>query len=69
MSEFLLNIVGTYFIFLDNVFQPSRCQEVIEELRKCCLKHSSISTVCDGINTSKPYKHNTVDYVSLISSL
>ncbi|XP_025994516.1 cx9C motif-containing protein 4 isoform X2 [Solenopsis invicta] len=47
----------------DNVYQPSRCQEVLEEIRQCCLKHSSNSTVCDGINTSKPYEHNTVDYV------
>lgn len=54
------------FLLLDNVYQPSRCQEIIEEIRKCCLKHSSISTVCDGINTSKRYEHNTVDYVSSI---
>lgn len=53
-------------MFLDNVYQPSRCQEIIEELRKCCIKHSSISTVCDGINTSKRYEHNTVDYVGSI---
>ncbi|KAL0099504.1 hypothetical protein PUN28_020192 [Cardiocondyla obscurior] len=46
----------------DNVFQPSRCQDVLEEIRKCCLKHSSKSTVCDGIDTSKPYQHNTVDF-------
>ncbi|KAM0726511.1 Cx9C motif-containing protein 4 [Formica fusca] len=46
----------------DNVYQPSRCQEIIEEIRKCCLKHSSISAVCDGIDTSKRYEHNTVDY-------
>ncbi|XP_011646407.1 cx9C motif-containing protein 4 [Pogonomyrmex barbatus] len=46
----------------DNVYQPSRCQEVLEEIRKCCIKHSSVSVVCDGINTSKPYEHNTVDY-------
>ncbi|KAH0955401.1 hypothetical protein HN011_006339 [Eciton burchellii] len=47
----------------DNVFQPSRCQEVIEELRQCCIKHRSIdSAVCDGINTTKPYDHMTVDY-------
>lgn len=51
---------------LDNVFQPSRCQEVLDEIRKCCLKHSSVSTVCDGIDTSKRYEHNTIDYVSII---
>lgn len=53
-----------YFLLADNVYQPSRCQEVLEELRKCCIKHSANSTVCDGINTSKPYEHNTIDYVS-----
>ncbi|XP_011345201.1 cx9C motif-containing protein 4 [Ooceraea biroi] len=46
----------------DNVFQPSRCQGVIEELRQCCTKRTTNSTVCDGINTTKPYNHNTVDY-------
>lgn len=56
------------FCFLDNVFQPSRCQDVLEQLRKCCIKHSD-STVCDGINTLKPYQHNTVDYVSVIFAL
>lgn len=54
------------FLILDNVYQPSRCQEILEEIRKCCIKHSSISTVCDGIDTSKRYEHNTVDYVSSI---
>lgn len=53
-----------YCILSDNIYQPSRCQEVIEELRKCCIKHSYHSTVCDGINTSKQYEHNTIDYVS-----
>ncbi|XP_043524121.1 cx9C motif-containing protein 4 isoform X1 [Frieseomelitta varia] len=46
----------------DNVYQPSRCEEVLEEIRQCCIKHSTISVVCDGIDTSKPYEHNTVDY-------
>ncbi|XP_014206556.1 cx9C motif-containing protein 4 isoform X1 [Copidosoma floridanum] len=46
----------------NNVYQPSKCEDVIEELRKCCIKHSSISLVCEGIDTSKPYEHNTVDY-------
>ncbi|XP_014206557.1 cx9C motif-containing protein 4 isoform X2 [Copidosoma floridanum] len=49
-------------IFAYNVYQPSKCEDVIEELRKCCIKHSSISLVCEGIDTSKPYEHNTVDY-------
>ncbi|KYN38375.1 Mature T-cell proliferation 1 neighbor protein [Trachymyrmex septentrionalis] len=52
----------------DNVFQPSRCQDVLEQIRKCCMKHSD-SAVCDGINILKPYEHNTVDYVSLIFAL
>jgi len=56
------------FCFSDNVFQPSRCQDVLEQIRKCCIKHSD-STVCDGINISKPYEHNTVDYVSLVLAL
>ncbi|CAK9819311.1 Cx9C motif-containing protein 4 [Anthophora plagiata] len=46
----------------DNVYQPSRCEAVIEEIRQCCIIHSAVSTVCDGIDTSKPYEHNTVDY-------
>ncbi|XP_046751737.1 cx9C motif-containing protein 4 [Diprion similis] len=46
----------------ENVYQPARCEEVIEELRQCCIKHSTKSLVCDGIDTSKPYEHNTVDY-------
>ncbi|XP_011693790.1 PREDICTED: cx9C motif-containing protein 4 [Wasmannia auropunctata] len=50
----------------DNVYQPSRCQEVLEEIRKCCIKNSSNSKVCDGIDTSKPYEHNTVDYRKVI---
>ena len=49
----------------DNVYQPSRCEEVLEEIRQCCIKHSAISVVCDGIDTSKPYEHNTVDYVCI----
>ncbi|KAL6436921.1 hypothetical protein ACFW04_004931 [Cataglyphis niger] len=52
----------------DNVYQPSRCQEILEEIRKCCIKHSSISTVCDGIDTSKRYEHNTVDYFLCVYS-
>lgn len=27
------------------------------------MRHSG-STVCEGIDTSKPYEHKTVDYVS-----
>ncbi|XP_011313536.1 cx9C motif-containing protein 4 [Fopius arisanus] len=50
----------------DNVYQPARCEGVIEELRQCCMKHSENSVVCDGIDVSKPYEHNTVDYVSII---
>ncbi|XP_034171532.1 cx9C motif-containing protein 4 isoform X1 [Osmia lignaria lignaria] len=46
----------------DNVYQPSRCESVIEEIRQCCIHHSAVSVVCDGIDTSKPYEHNTVDY-------
>ncbi|XP_076383597.1 cx9C motif-containing protein 4 [Megalopta genalis] len=46
----------------DNVYQPSRCDEVIEEIRQCCIKHKSHSIVCEGIDTAKPYEHNTVDY-------
>ena len=57
-----------FFRFSDNVFQPSRCQDVLEQIRKCCMKHSD-SAVCDGINILKPYEHNTVDYVSLIFAL
>lgn len=52
--------------FADNVYQPSRCGGVIEELRQCCIKNSAVSLVCEGIDTSKPYEHNTVDYVSLL---
>ncbi|KZC07502.1 Mature T-cell proliferation 1 neighbor protein [Dufourea novaeangliae] len=48
----------------DNIYQPSRCQSIIEEIRQCCIIHKQNSTVCDGIDTSKPYEHNTVDYVS-----
>lgn len=48
---------------IDNVYQPSRCESVIEELRQCCIKHSSNSVVCEGIDTTKPYDHKTVDYV------
>ncbi|XP_076620414.1 cx9C motif-containing protein 4 [Colletes latitarsis] len=46
----------------DNVYQPSRCESVIEELRQCCILHKATSTVCEGIDISKPYEHNTVDY-------
>ncbi|KAF7996875.1 hypothetical protein HCN44_002521 [Aphidius gifuensis] len=45
----------------DNVYQPSRCEKVIEELRQCCIINSE-SLVCEGIDKSKPYEHNTVDY-------
>ncbi|KAK0081099.1 hypothetical protein PV325_012794 [Microctonus aethiopoides] len=48
----------------DNVYQPSRCEAVIEELRQCCIKHSDRSLVCEGIDTTKPYEHKTVDYVT-----
>ncbi|XP_043476095.1 cx9C motif-containing protein 4 [Leptopilina heterotoma] len=50
----------------ENVYQPSRCEKIIEELRQCCMKHSSHSLVCDGIDTNKPYEHNTVDYKTAI---
>lgn len=50
-------------IISDNVYQPSRCEKVIEELRQCCIINSE-SLVCEGIDKSKPYEHNTVDYVS-----
>ncbi|XP_011497300.1 PREDICTED: cx9C motif-containing protein 4 [Ceratosolen solmsi marchali] len=46
----------------DNVYQPAKCESVIEELRKCCIKSNPDSSVCSGIDTSKPYDHNTVDY-------
>lgn len=46
----------------NNIYQPSRCEGVIEELRQCCVKNSAISLVCEGIDTSKPYQHETVDY-------
>jgi len=62
-----LSKMNNTFLLLDNVYQPSRCQEILEEIRKCCIKHSSNSTVCDGINISKPYEHNTIDYVSYIN--
>ncbi|CAK9804481.1 Cx9C motif-containing protein 4 [Anthophora quadrimaculata] len=52
----------------DNVYQPSRCEAVIEQIRQCCIIHSAVSTVCDGIDISKPYEHNTVDYVRLTSN-
>ncbi|XP_060817374.1 uncharacterized protein LOC132907937, partial [Bombus pascuorum] len=71
-QDFVTRDVGLFrsFLFIvlevyhaeDNVYQPSRCEYVIEELRQCCIKHSAISLVCDGIDTSKPYEHNTVDY-------
>lgn len=46
----------------DNVYQPSRCESVIEEIRQCCIKHAAESISCSGIDTSKRYEHNTVDY-------
>ncbi|XP_014474874.1 PREDICTED: cx9C motif-containing protein 4 [Dinoponera quadriceps] len=46
----------------ENIYQPSRCQEVIEELRICCRKYSNQSTVCEGINITKPYEHKTIDF-------
>lgn len=46
----------------DNVYQPSRCEDVIESIRQCCIKHHDQSIVCEGIDISKPYEHNTVDY-------
>ena len=52
-------------LILDNVYQPSRCEGVIEELRQCCVVHKEISLVCEGIDTSKKYDHKTVDYVSI----
>lgn len=51
----------------ENVYQPSRCENVLEDIRQCCMKHGAHSIVCDGIDTSKPYEHNTIDYVSIIS--
>ncbi|XP_015605674.1 cx9C motif-containing protein 4 [Cephus cinctus] len=50
----------------DNVYQPSRCESVIEEIRQCCIKNSSRSLVCDGIDTTKPYQHNTIDPATAI---
>ncbi|KAI4476776.1 hypothetical protein M0804_013320 [Polistes exclamans] len=38
-----------------------------EDIRQCFIKHAANSIVCDGIDRSKPYEHNTVDYVSTIS--
>ncbi|XP_012264256.2 cx9C motif-containing protein 4 [Athalia rosae] len=48
----------------ENVYQPARCQSVIEEIRQCCIIHASNSIVCSGIDTSQPYEHNTIDYQS-----
>ncbi|XP_043279299.1 cx9C motif-containing protein 4 [Venturia canescens] len=45
----------------ENVYQPSRCGAVIEELRQCCIKHSPESLVCEGIDITKPYEHHTID--------
>ncbi|XP_074102759.1 cx9C motif-containing protein 4 [Cotesia typhae] len=50
----------------DNVYQPSRCETVIEELRQCCIKYFDKSLVCEGIDISKPYEHKTVDYKSAL---
>ncbi|XP_076177277.1 cx9C motif-containing protein 4-like isoform X1 [Ptiloglossa arizonensis] len=46
----------------DNIYQPSRCESVLEEIRRCCIVHKSVSKVCEGIDTSKKYEHKTVDY-------
>ncbi|XP_033214837.1 cx9C motif-containing protein 4 isoform X1 [Belonocnema kinseyi] len=47
----------------ENLYQPYHCGAILEDLRQCCIKHSSARfVVCQGIDTSKPYKHNTVDY-------
>jgi hypothetical protein len=48
----------------DNVYQPSKCEHIIEELRQCCIKNNADSVVCTGIDVSRPYEHSTVDYVS-----
>lgn len=69
MIVFIIIHVLINYSILDNVYQPSRCEYVIEELRQCCIKHSAISLVCDGIDTSKPYEHNTVDYVCTNNSV
>ncbi|PBC34366.1 mature T-cell proliferation 1 neighbor protein [Apis cerana cerana] len=31
----------------DNVYQPSRCEKVLEEIRQCCIIHFASSIVCD----------------------
>ncbi|XP_011150355.1 cx9C motif-containing protein 4 isoform X1 [Harpegnathos saltator] len=46
----------------DNIYQPSHCQSVIEELRICCKKHTRDSLVCDGIDITRQYQHNTIDF-------
>ncbi|XP_034945476.1 cx9C motif-containing protein 4 [Chelonus insularis] len=50
----------------DNVYQPSRCTSVIENLRQCCRKHFEHSLVCEGIDISQPYEHKTIDYKQAI---
>ncbi|XP_076177279.1 uncharacterized protein LOC143151740 isoform X3 [Ptiloglossa arizonensis] len=39
-----------------------KLQQCLNEIRRCCIVHKSVSKVCEGIDTSKKYEHKTVDY-------
>jgi hypothetical protein len=36
--------------FTENNYQESQCQDVLEEMRKCCVQWKSVSLCCEGID-------------------
>ncbi|XP_054736547.1 cx9C motif-containing protein 4 [Anastrepha obliqua] len=39
----------------ENNYQESKCLEVLEQMRLCCLKWHKESTCCSGINLERSY--------------
>lgn len=48
-------ITSHFTFFLENQYQEDKCWEVLEEMRKCCIKWKSVSLCCEGIDLDKTY--------------
>ncbi|XP_055530408.1 cx9C motif-containing protein 4 [Wyeomyia smithii] len=40
----------------ENKFDETRCYDVLEDMRQCCLKWHKVSLCCSGIKLDRDYK-------------
>ncbi|ESO83794.1 hypothetical protein LOTGIDRAFT_132754 [Lottia gigantea] len=40
-----------------NNYQESKCESVLEDMKKCCEKFGKLSGCCDGIKYEKSHKN------------